>query len=94
VLIAGEKGGTHGRLRVRRRGSGVVYQIFNVIMRYWEETAAYVTARTAALPNARVAQTVSPEYLGVGYILGPRVGGIMVSGSILTFIAVIRSCPC
>ena len=29
------------------------------------------------------------KYLGVGYILGPRVGGIMVSGSILTYIVLI-----
>src|SRR5262249_7513024 len=32
---------------------------------------------------------VTPEYLGVGYIIGPRIAGIMVSGSVLSWLALI-----
>ena len=32
---------------------------------------------------------ISPELLGVGYIIGPRISGIMVSGSVLSWLALI-----
>ena len=47
------------------------------------------TGAKAKLPNATVSSEISPEYLGVGYILGPRIGGIMVSGSVIAWIVLI-----
>ena len=89
VLIAGEKGGSMAAWVFGGVGLAVAYQIGNVIFGYWRETVAYITTKASGLANLRIAQTVSPEYLGVGYILGIRTGGIMVSGSILTFFVLI-----
>ena len=43
----------------------------------------------AAWKNARLTSEITPEYLGVGYIIGPRIAGIMVSGSVLSWLAII-----
>jgi putative OPT family oligopeptide transporter len=55
----------------------------------WKENPAFVSSKSATLPNATVSLEPTAEYLGVGYILGPRVGGIMVSGGVLSWIVLI-----
>lgn len=89
VLIAGEKGGRMAGLVFGGVGLALVYKICNSIMAFWKESVSFATPATAKLPNATVASEVSPEYLGVGYILGPKVAGIMVSGGILAWVVLI-----
>jgi len=89
VLIAGEKGGRMAGLVFGGVGVAVLYKFLNSVMALWHEAVTWVSKKTAVLPNATVSNEVSPEYLGVGYILGPKVGGIMVSGSVLTAIVLI-----
>ncbi len=38
---------------------------------------------TSQIPNATMALDISPEYLGVGYVIGPRIAGTMVAGGVL-----------
>jgi hypothetical protein len=83
VLIAGEKGGRMAGLVFGGVGLSVAYKALNSIFAFWKEAVTFATSATAKLPNARVSSEISPEYLGVGYILGPRIGGIMVSGSVV-----------
>jgi putative OPT family oligopeptide transporter len=89
VLIAGEKGGRMAGLVFGGVGLAVAYKALNSIFSFWKEAVAFKTASTAKLPNATVSAEISPEYLGVGYILGPRVGGIMVSGGVIAWIVLI-----
>ncbi|MCK6446897.1 MAG: oligopeptide transporter, OPT family [Planctomycetes bacterium] len=89
VLVAGEKGGNMAKLVFQGVGIGAVYNVLMKCFAFWKEAPAYVSAKTATLPNATVAGEPTAEYLGVGYILGPRVGGIMVSGAILSWIVLI-----
>lgn len=90
VLVAGEKGGNMARYVFGGLGLAAVYKLLNALFAFWKETAAFITAKASKLlPNATVAAEVSPEYLGVGYILGPRVGGIMVAGSVLSYLVLI-----
>ena len=89
VLIAGEKGGKMAGLVFGGVAVAAGYKLLNSVFSLWKESVAYVTGPKATLPNATVANEISPEYLGVGYILGPRIGGIMVSGSVLTAIVLI-----
>src|SRR5262249_56609439 len=37
-------------------------------------------------PNASVSMEISPELLGVGYIIGPRVAGITFAGGVLSYL--------
>ena len=89
VLIAGEKGGRMAGLVFGGVAVAAVYKLLNSVLSLWKEAVVWVSSRTATLPNATIANEISPEYLGVGYILGPKVGGIMVSGSVLTFCVLI-----
>src|SRR6266581_3681302 len=87
VLVAGEKGGEMARLVFNGLWVAMIYKAFNSVLGFFKEIPSYVTRRTAALPNATVNCEIVPEYLGVGYIIGPRIAGIMVSGSILGWMA-------
>lgn len=89
VLIAGERGGRMARLVFGGVILSAVYKLSSAVFGLWKESVHYVTSRAAALPNATIANEVSPEYLGVGYILGPRVGGVMVAGGIVTYLVLI-----
>ena len=90
VLVAGEKGGSMAKFVFGGLGIAAVYKILNALFAFWKEKATFVTAANSKiLPNATIAAEVAPEYLGVGYILGPRVGGIMVAGSVLSYLVLI-----
>jgi putative OPT family oligopeptide transporter len=89
VLVAGEKGGRMARLVFGGVIFAFIYKLLNTVFSFWKEAPTYVTQRGSVLPSATVSAEVSPEYLGVGYILGPRVGGIMVAGGILSWIVLI-----
>jgi putative OPT family oligopeptide transporter len=89
VLIAGEKGGRMAGLVFGGVAVAAGYKLLNSVFSFWKEAVSYATGPKSTLPNASIANEISPEYLGVGYILGPRIGGIMVSGSVLTFLVLI-----
>ena len=89
VLIAGEKGGKMAGLVFGGVILAGIYKALNTIFNFWKDTVAFQTPSTAKLPNATVAGEISPEYLGVGYILGPRIGGIMVSGGVIAWLVLI-----
>src|SRR6267143_5314822 len=87
VLVAGETGGDLAKMVFNGLWAAMIYKAFNTVLGFFKEIPSYVTGRTAALPNATVNCEIVPEYLGVGYIIGPKVAGIMVSGSILGWMA-------
>ncbi|MBL8859311.1 MAG: oligopeptide transporter, OPT family [Planctomycetes bacterium] len=89
VLIAGEKGGSMAKVVFQGVGLAVVYNVLMKVFALWKEAPAYISSKTATLPNATVAGEPTAEYLGVGYILGPKVGSIMVSGAIISWIVLI-----
>src|SRR5437867_2610300 len=87
VLVAGEKGGEMARMVFGGLWAAMIYKAFNSVLGFFKEIPSYVTGRAAAFPNATVNCEIVPEYLGVGYIIGPKIAGIMVSGSILGWMA-------
>ncbi len=89
VLVAGEKGGRMAKFVFQGVAFGAVYNVFMKVFSLWKETPAYVSGKTATLPNATIAVEPTAELFGVGYILGPKVGGIMVSGSVISWLVII-----
>jgi len=89
VLVAGEKGGEMAKMVFSGFWIAMGYTLLMKVTGLWHETVRYVTGPNAALKNGTVACDVTTEYLGVGYIIGPRIGGIMVSGSVLSWLALI-----
>ena len=89
VLVAGERGGNLAKWVFRGMWVAVAYKILNNVLALWKDTPLFQTTRDMVVPNVRVASEITPEYLGVGYIIGPKISGVMVSGSVLTWVAMI-----
>lgn len=90
VLIAGDKGGDFAKTAYLGLGVAFVYAILQRIVHVIAETPAYVSAQTNKFfPSATVNGEITPEYLGVGYIIGPRIAGVLVAGGVLAWLGLI-----
>jgi len=89
VLVAGERGGSMAGLVFRGLGIAFLYKSLMSILGLWKDVPAYVSSRTAPLPNATVHAEITPEYLGVGYIIGPRIAGNLVAGGVLSALVLV-----
>jgi len=89
VLVAGEKGGNLAKKVYYGLGIAFLYKFFMSILGLWKEVPAYVFGRKSALPNGTINGEITPELLGVGYIIGPKIGGIMVAGGVLSWLVLI-----
>jgi putative OPT family oligopeptide transporter len=90
VLQAGEKGGEFAKTAFMGMGVAFAYAILQKIVHIIAETPAFVTRATNRFwPSATVNGEITPEYLGVGYIIGPRIAGVLVAGSVLAWWAII-----
>ena len=90
VLQAGERGGVFAKTAFIGMGIALVYAVFQKVFHIIAETPAFVTGQANKFwPAATVNATITPEYLGVGYIIGPRIGGVLVAGSVLAWWAII-----
>ena len=86
VLKAGEKGGEFAKLAFQGLGFAFVYAIFQRMFRVVAETVSFATTATNKyFPSANLAGDITPEYLGVGYIIGPRIAGVLVAGGVLSW---------
>jgi putative OPT family oligopeptide transporter len=89
VLVAGEKGGRLASLVFSGLGVGALWKAMSWIVEVFRTEIGYSTPRTAQFPNATLNVDVSPEYLGVGYVIGPRIAGTMVAGGVLSWLVLL-----
>jgi OPT family oligopeptide transporter len=90
VLQAGEKGGVFARTAFIGMGIALGYAVLQKIFHVIAETPAFVTRQANKFwPSATINADITPEYLGVGYIIGPVIGGVLVAGSVLAWWAII-----
>lgn len=86
VLKAGEKGGNFAKTAFSGLGIATAYAFLQKIFHVIAETPAFMTSQANKyLPSAKISGEITPEYLGVGYIIGPKIAGILVAGSVLTW---------
>jgi putative OPT family oligopeptide transporter len=81
VLIVGEKGGSSGKIVFAGFFLGLFYKFFNVGMRLWKDVPEKVFS---FFKGSAISAEVSPELLGVGYIIGLRTAAIMMAGGVLS----------
>ena len=74
VLVAGDNGGSFASRVFWGLGLGGVYSLLMNTMGVWRDTPTY---DPKWLPGASFRANITPEYLGVGYIIGPRIAGII-----------------
>jgi len=89
VLQAGEKGGVFAKTAFIGMGIALVYAVLQKVFHVIAETPTFVTNQFNKFwPSATINADITPEYLGVGYIIGPRIGGVLVAGSVLAWWAI------
>lgn len=99
VLIVGEQGGTNARTVVVGFLVGAAYKFGYAGLRLWREVIdanLWTDIKLAAgkilhkgYYGAQVQAEISPELLGVGYIIGPKVAGITFAGGVLSYLVLI-----
>jgi len=68
-------------------GIGLLYQTAMGAFKMWKDTPEKVFA--APFKAGSIAAEISPALLGVGYIIGPRIGSIMCAGGVLAYLVLI-----
>ncbi len=90
VLIAGERGGSFASRVFLGLGLGGVYTLFqnDNLFALWPSQPDYQPNLGAQhlLKGSAIRADCTPEYLGVGYIIGIRVAAIMLAGGVFSWL--------
>lgn len=86
VLVAGERGGVQAKRLFQAFGLAFGYKFLMAGLKAWRE---YPTWTSRTYQGASISAEVSPELLGVGYIIGPRIAGYLFAGGCLAYLVLI-----
>ena len=90
VLIAGDKGGDFAKTAYLGLGFSMLYGVVQHVFHVIAETPALVSRQVNKyFPSATLNADITPEYMGVGYIIGPRIAGVLVAGGIFAWLGLI-----
>ncbi|MBZ5524329.1 MAG: oligopeptide transporter, OPT family [Acidobacteriia bacterium] len=87
VLIAGDKGGSFASRVFMGLGLGSLYTLFQNenLFGLWPSTPDY---QPKWYPGSAIRANTTTEYLGVGYIIGPRIAGVIFAGGVFAWLVV------
>jgi putative OPT family oligopeptide transporter len=92
VLVAGEKGGSTAKMVFVGFGIALVYKFVTQAMKLWAaEPAAKLytivkeTGAKVGLRGGQIRGELSPELMGVGYLIGPRIASLMMAGAVMSY---------
>jgi putative OPT family oligopeptide transporter len=68
-------------------GIGLLYKTAMSAFKLWKDTPEKVFG--APLAGGSISAEISPELLGVGYIIGPKISCIMAAGGVLSYLVLI-----
>ena len=86
VLIAASEGGSTAKNVFLGLGIGAVYKSLLSLFYLWPKD---VELKIPFIKKAVVGISTTPALIGVGYILGMRIGSIMVGGGLLSWVIII-----
>src|SRR5687768_5720304 len=89
VLVAGERGGALAKTVFLGLGIGALWKGLSWIVQIFRTTIGYTFDRASFFPNATINLDLSPEYMGVGYVIGPRIAGVMFAGGVLSWLVLL-----
>jgi putative OPT family oligopeptide transporter len=70
-------------------GTGAIWKSLSWIFQIFPTAIGYTVARAGFFPNATLNLDLSPEYMGVGYVIGPRIAGVMFAGGVLSWLVLL-----
>lgn len=93
VLVAGEKGGATARMVFIGFGVAAVHKLLTSASKLWSDAPSeklYTGEGTSksGLKGAEVSGELSPELLGVGFLIGPRIAALMMGGAVLSYFVI------
>jgi len=90
VLIAGERGGSFASRVFLGLGLGSLYTLFQNenLFKAWPGTPEFQPdfGPDHILKGSSIKADATPEYLGVGYIIGPKVAGVIFAGGVTSWL--------
>ena len=86
VLIAASEGGSSAKNVFIGLGLGALYKSLIKLFYLWPDK---ITLNLPLLKKAQIGVSTTPALIGVGYILGIRIGAIMVGGGLLSWVVII-----
>ena len=89
VLVAGERGGELAKTVFMGLGVGALWKSLSWIFQIFRTSIGHSISRTGVLPNGTLNIDISPEYMGVGYVIGPRIAGVMFAGGVLSWLVLL-----
>src|SRR3954453_18082747 len=89
VLGAGGRGGAAATTVFSGLGVGAVWKSVSWIVQIFRTDVGYSMSRASFFPNATLNVDISPEYMGVGYVIGPRIAGVMFAGGVLSWLVLL-----
>ncbi len=85
VLVAGERGGSFAGRVFWGLGLGGAYTFLMNTVQAW---TSQPESRPSWFQGASFRAAITSEYLGVGYIIGPRVAGLLFAGGIISWLVI------
>jgi uncharacterized oligopeptide transporter (OPT) family protein len=67
-------------------GISALWKSLSWTFNIFRQDIGYSMPRASQFPNATISVDISPEYLGVGYVIGPRIAGTMFAGGVLSWL--------
>ncbi|MEX2113153.1 MAG: oligopeptide transporter, OPT family [Pirellulales bacterium] len=92
VLIVGEEGGATAKTVFTGFGLAFLYKFLMEACGLWKkEVDVHLYSQTTGkgLQGGILGGELTPELLGVGYIIGPRIASIMFSGAVLAYLVIV-----
>ena len=86
VLIAGEEKGSQAKTIFQGGLFGIVYKLLNSGTKLWQDVPEKALS---FFKGGSVSVEVSPELLGVGYIIGYRTAATMFAGGVMSYLVLI-----
>lgn len=88
VLAAGDTGGAKAKLLFAGLGVGAIYQylVNGNALSLWRDEPTF---DIHGYPKAEVGVAATPELLGVGYVIGPRIAAILLTGGVISWLVII-----
>ncbi len=86
VLIAADEGGSRAKFVFQGLTIGAIYKAFLSFGKLWPSE---IDIKIPGLKKGVLGLEATPALLGVGYILGYRIGAIMVAGGLLSWLGII-----
>ncbi|MBN2566002.1 MAG: oligopeptide transporter, OPT family [Candidatus Eisenbacteria bacterium] len=86
VLVAGDRGGEMVRRVMAGVGIGALYKFMMEGMELWSYRPEW---DIRGIRGARIGGEITPALLGVGYVIGPRIAGIMLAGGAIGWLVLI-----